>query len=118
MVDVDVTSAGALRLGDMDVPLPENTAKALAEGGAGTYGLGVRPEHLTLDTEGLAGDVTVVEELGSEAFLFVTVQHQGAPTQLVVRAEGDTPISRGDTVHIGFKGPIHLFAPSGERIGD
>jgi multiple sugar transport system ATP-binding protein len=117
---VDVEFAGgddAMRLGTLPVPLPDETMREVAEIGPGTYSVGVRPEHLAIGTEGLAGEVVVVEELGSESFVFVKVSHQGADHQLVVRAEGETAIQRGDTVHIGFKGPIHVFAPDGERVG-
>jgi multiple sugar transport system ATP-binding protein len=118
LVDVDVAGGDGMHLGTLAVPLPEKTAHDLAQAGPGTYTLGARPEHLTLDTEGLAGEVTVVEELGSEAFVFVNVLHQGKPLQLVVRTEGQTTIQRGENVHVGFKGPVHVFALSGERIGD
>jgi multiple sugar transport system ATP-binding protein len=117
LVDVTVDGAG-MTLGTLAVPLSEKTAHDLAQGGPGTYGLGVRPEHLTIGTHGVAGEVTVVEELGSEAFVFVNVVHQGETLQLVVRSEGETTIQRGDNVHVDFKGPIHVFAPDGQRIGD
>ncbi|MEZ5166543.1 MAG: TOBE domain-containing protein [Acidimicrobiales bacterium] len=107
-----------MQLGTLAVPLPDATAHAFANGEPGVYTLGVRPEHLAIGSQGLAGEVTVVEELGSEAFVFVTVQHRGAPLQLVVRAEGETPIRRGDQVQVDFKGPVHVFAPSGARVGD
>ncbi len=118
LIDVDVDGGGGMHLGTLAVPLPEKTAHDLTEGPPGTYTLGVRPEHLTIATQGLPGEVSVVEELGSEAFLFVNVVHQGEPLQLVVRDQGETKIHRGDNVQIAFKGPIHVFAPSGERIGD
>lgn len=63
--------------------------------GGGTYTIGVRPEHLRVGADGIPGEVTVVEELGSEAFLHVTFSHQGEPTILVVRADGETAIGRG-----------------------
>ena len=117
LVDVEVGTEG-IALGTLRVPLPEQTSHALTQAGPGTYTLGARPEHLTLGTEGVAGEVVVVEELGSEAYVFVKVMHQGEQRQLVVRAEGETGIHRGDNVHVGFKGPVHVFGSSGERIGD
>ena len=71
-----------------------------------------------LADDGIAGEVSVVEELGSEAFVHVLTEHQGAPLTLVVRHEGETTIQRGDRVHVEVDGPIHVFAPSGERVGD
>ncbi|NNE75415.1 MAG: ABC transporter ATP-binding protein, partial [Acidimicrobiales bacterium] len=115
LVDVDVADDG-LSVGTLAVPLSDKTASSLAAGGPGVYTVGVRPEHLKVGAEGLAGEVTVVEELGSEAFLFVNVEHQGSTTQLVVRVEGETKISRGDNVSIGFNGPAHVFAADGSRV--
>ena len=80
--------------------------------------VGVRPEHLEIGTEGLPGEVTVVEELGSESFVHVTAEHQGEPLVLVVRAEGETSIDRGDNVRVAIGGPVHLFAADGGRLGD
>ena len=116
IVDVEVGSDG-LRLGTLDAPLSPETAQELGRVGSGNYALGVRPEHLSLGAEGMAGEVSVVEELGSEAFVFVNVVHQGQPLQLVVRTEGETAIGRGDNVHVDFKGPIHVFAEDGQRVG-
>ena len=79
-------------------------------------GVGVPGAQSTGDDGGFT--LTVVEELGSESFVHVTTEHQGEPLVLVVRAEGETSIKRGDNVQVAFKGPVHVFAASGERIGD
>ena len=117
LIEIEATGAG-LMLGTLAVPLEDRVAADLASRGAGTYTFGARPEHLQLGDEGIAGEVAVVEELGSESFVHVTVEHQREPTVLVVRAEGETAIGRGDHVHVCFGGPIHVFAPDGERLGD
>ncbi len=117
LVDVEA-SEGGLMIGPLDVPVEADVAAELASRGSGTYTVGVRPEHLSIGAEGLPGEVTVVEELGSESFLFVNVQHQGEQLQLVVRGDGQTSIGRGDTVHLAFAGPIHVFDAAGERVGD
>jgi multiple sugar transport system ATP-binding protein len=118
LIDVDVNGESGLKLGDTDVPLSPVVAAALETAGPGTYTVGVRPEHLQIGTEGIPGEVSVVEELGSESFVHVNVIHQGEPLILEVRAEGQTTIQRGDNVQVAFRGPAHLFAPDGERVGD
>ncbi len=108
LVDVD-TGDGSLRLGSLDIGASvDATARAAT--------LGIRPEHLQLTASGLPGRVTVVEELGSQSFVHVTVEHQGGEEVLVVRDEGETQTGRGDNVHIGVTGPHHLFDESGQRI--
>ncbi|MEM9131782.1 MAG: ABC transporter ATP-binding protein [Actinomycetota bacterium] len=100
------------------VPLsPEQTAGADGMD-PGRLSVGVRPEHLAIGEGAMAGKVTVVEELGSESFVHVAVQHRGEHATLVVRDEGDTTAARGDHVKVGFDGPVHVFGADGERVGD
>ena len=115
LVEVEVGEGRAVRLGSLALSLEEPVARDLAA--AGAYTVGIRPEHLHLSDSGIPGEVSVVEELGSESYVHVTIQHQGDPLVLVVRAEGETMIQRGDNVMVGCRGPIHVFGPGGERIG-
>jgi multiple sugar transport system ATP-binding protein len=117
LVDIELTGA-APAIGTLEVALTGDVERDLASRAPGTYTVGVRPEHLSVGTEGLPGKVVVVEELGSESFLHVHVDHQGETLTLQVRAEGETSIRRGDQVQIVIDGPVHLFSPEGERIGD
>ncbi len=116
ILDVDRVD-GALAIGGMPVPLEPEVKQALADTEGKTFGVGVRPEHLALGGEGLPGTVTVVEELGSESFVFVHVEHQGELVTLVVRNAGETEIDRGDHVTVSITGATHVFAPDGSRVG-
>ncbi len=116
LVEVD-RQKGGFSLGGVDVPLNDETTAAVAAASGSSMTVGVRPEHLALGSSGLAGKVTVVEELGSESYVHVSVSHQGSDEVLVVRSGGETDIERGDTVHIGFNGPMHVFGTDGERLG-
>ena len=117
LVDVERIE-GELSLGGVDMPLKPEQRAAVAATAGHKFTAGVRPEHLRLGTDGIPGRVTVVEELGSESFVHVTVKHEGDEEILVVRDEGETMTSRGDDVHVTFAGPIHVFAEDGERVGD
>ncbi len=112
---VEIDNREGYRLGSVPVPLDDDVAAAAAPRPAIT--LGVRPEHLQLSAEGIPGEVTVVEDLGSESFLHIDIEHQGEQLQLVVRSEGETDVQRGDAVHVAFSGPVHAFAPDGSRLG-
>ncbi len=115
LVDVE-RRHGGLHLGSLPVPLSEAEAQAVREDPAGTFTVGVRPEHLQPDSTGLVGEVMVVEALGSETFLHVRVDHQGEETILVVREDGQSDTARGDTLHLAIRGPVHLFGEDGERL--
>ncbi|KWT83787.1 MULTISPECIES: sn-glycerol-3-phosphate import ATP-binding protein UgpC [unclassified Variovorax] len=76
--------------------------------------LGVRPEHLTLDTDGWSVQVEYVELLGAERLIYGRVGDE----QLVVRAdEGQPAPVAGDTVKIAARqDKLHWFdAGSGKR---
>jgi sn-glycerol 3-phosphate transport system ATP-binding protein len=76
--------------------------------------LGVRPEHLTLDTDGWSVQVEYVELLGAERLVYGRVGDE----QLVMRAdEGQPAPVAGDTVKIAARqDKLHWFdAGSGKR---
>ena len=73
LVEAEVGGTGGVRLGSLTLPLDEQVAHNLAAREPGAYTVGVRPEHLQLASEGIAGEVTVVEELGSESYVHVAL---------------------------------------------
>jgi multiple sugar transport system ATP-binding protein len=78
--------------------------------------MGVRPEHLVLG-DGPPGSrfdacVEVVEQLGSEIVLETRV---GSNSISVARVAAETPIRRGDQVHLSAElGRLHFFDPETE----
>ena len=116
---VEVTRTdGELRFGNSIVPLPDAAAAAMREQSDATFSFGVRPEHLRFVDSGISGVVSVVEELGSEAFVHARVEHDGESQLIVVRQDGTSTVGRGDNVSIEIAGPVHLFGSDGERLGD
>lgn len=84
----------------------------------GAHAIGVRPEHIGVSTtpvEGAwAGKVGVAEHLGADTFIHV---HAGSLGTLNVRADGDVPVSHGDTVYLTpSPDRIHRFDASGLSI--
>jgi ABC-type sugar transport system ATPase subunit len=84
---------------------------------ADTVKLGIRPEHIVLRPAGqgqLAATVTIAETLGGDAYLYVRLP--GGET-LVVRAEGDTPLTHGATVGLDLPAARqHHFATDGRTL--
>ncbi len=117
LIEVD-RSGDTLSIGTTAVPLPDDVSAQIRSSDVNTFVVGVRPEHLGLTDDGIPASVTVVEELGSEAFVHTEVAHQGGTLTVVVRVEGETNIRRGDSISIGVAGPVHVFeAQSGIRLG-
>ena len=78
--------------------------------------LGVRPEHVSIDPNGLPATVKVIEPTGSETHLVATV---GAQDVTAVIKERYTA-RPGETIGLSFdKDCLHLFEPdTGRRISD
>ena len=116
-----------------DVPVVEGGVKfgsnlhplnrELLAGAGKEVTLGVRPEDLTINTDGqgLAVTVEVVEELGADAYIYgSTTETAGDIKPIIVRVDGRTPPEKGTVVHLSPKGEhVHLFhADTGLRLGD
>ena len=108
-----------LHLGDKVVELGDDVTSDLRASSSSRFVVGIRPEHLALSSAGTPASATVVEELGSDAFIHTSMPHQGAETTVVIRVDGETEIRRGDNLEIDIAGPVHVFdASSGVRLGD
>ena len=108
---------GAAHIGGYVVPI-DRTAATKA---SGSVTVGVRPEAWRLvgpDDGGLPVRVTVVEELGADAFLYGSCDVQGTPEQVVVRLEARRDIQKGSTVHVTTDPHhVHVFdTASGARL--
>ena len=77
--------------------------------------LGVRPEHVAIESEGeLQGEIDALEHLGPRAYL-----HAGLPdgSRLVVQTDGDTAIRVGDRVAFRIRSQAtHLFDRAGRGL--
>jgi len=108
----------------INLPLTrEQIAAARADGGGNQVTVGFRPEHCDLVGEGEGGmpiTVDLVEELGSDEFVYGHAILEGHSERFVVRAAGGhgrTP-TIGDTVNVKPQpGRHHAFnAVTGKRI--
>jgi multiple sugar transport system ATP-binding protein len=117
LLEATVGEAGAT-YGALTVPLTPEQRAALT-GTAVT--LGVRPEDWRVERDGgLEVEVAVVEELGSEAYLYGTDPSADAITDkpIVARAEGLGDTKAGDVVHLVPRAErVHVFdAGTGARV--
>jgi len=93
--------------------------------------VGIRPEgwEIRPSGEGISATVEVVEELGSDQFLYCTAntqmiapdetpEHQEAPHAITVRAAGMSAWQRGEKIGlVPHPGSVHLFdAETGDRL--
>ncbi|ELB94096.1 ATP sugar transporter ATP-binding protein [Rhodococcus wratislaviensis IFP 2016] len=113
---VPVTDGG-VQIGDQLVPVPRD---ALTAAGGRVVIFGIRPEHVEIaDSGGLKLEIDVVEELGSEAFVFGRTTVNGRVESLVARVDWRNPPEKGQVVHVRVdEAHAHLFATdaAGERL--
>jgi multiple sugar transport system ATP-binding protein len=79
-----------------------------ALGGPAT--IGFRPETVTIGDDGpIPARIRVVEDLGSEAFVHLVVDHDGEERRIVAKV--DPPFARepGENVRLTLRGAVHLF---------
>jgi multiple sugar transport system ATP-binding protein len=109
---------GHARIGEYALAI-DRTAASKA---AGDITIGVRPESWRLvgEGEGLPIDVTVIEELGADAFLYATCDVLGTPSSIVVRIEARRQIHKGSTVYVTTDPHrVHVFdTGTGARLSD
>ena len=104
-----------VRFGDNVVNVSRETLQQVADRHAV---LGVRPEDLVLSSDGVAVEVDVVEELGSDAFVYGRATIDDQEHTMIVRVEARTPPAKGETVHVqALPERVHLFSTdSGDRL--
>ena len=118
-LDGHLEGSGADRLfrcGDLSLPigvLP--LADEHSESGRRVR-LGIRPEHVRLDSKGEAARVTVVEPTGHETIL--VFDYSG--NEIVARTDGEVSLQPDDSVKLSFRvEKLHLFAAAdGRRLND
>ena len=118
---VPVADAG-VRLGGAVVPLTAAQRSAISAAGLITVTVGIRPEQWSANggagsDEGVPAQVTVVEELGSDSFVYGNLVTDPEHT-IVVRAPGRCGTHIGEKINLRtISDELHLFHPdTGERL--
>jgi multiple sugar transport system ATP-binding protein len=119
---------GIIKLGPARVQLDRETVSKITEADKGQVTLGFRPEALEIADEtndqSFPVEVNIVEELGSDAFVYGTLKGEfaqselGVDNQIIVRINPHTAPGKGEHIRVAIKpGQAHVFSTaSGERI--
>src|SRR3954454_21609318 len=111
---------GKAQIGNYLVPVDSAAAQQLGQGHANIT-VGVRPEAWRLVSEsegGLPVDVTVVEDLGADGFVYGNCDVEGTPANVIVRVSGRDKIAKGDRIYVTTDPQnVHVFdTDTGERL--
>ncbi|HEY3529488.1 MAG TPA: sn-glycerol-3-phosphate ABC transporter ATP-binding protein UgpC [Nocardioides sp.] len=108
---------GVASVGGYDVPLSPASGRSIS----GEVVIGVRPEAWRVvgpDDGGLPVKVTVVEELGSDGYVYGTSDVSGTPATVVVRVPARSSAGKGEVVHVNADpAHVHVFDKvTGQRL--
>jgi multiple sugar transport system ATP-binding protein len=110
---------GQAKIGDYLVPVDPSASRKMQ----GAITVGVRPEAWRVvgpNEGGLPVRVTVVEDLGADAFVYGTSDVEGTPNTIIIRMSGRKHVSKGETIHVTTDPhEVHVFdTATGERLSD
>jgi multiple sugar transport system ATP-binding protein len=110
---------GRASIGGYQVPVDPAASRRMK----GQVTVGVRPESWRLvsaEDGGLPIDVTVVEELGADSFVYGVSEVEGTPHSLIVRVSERGSVRRGDRIHVTtVPQSVHVFdTATGARLSD
>src|SRR6478736_1243036 len=110
---------GQAKIGDYLVPVDPSAAQKMQ----GNITVGVRPEAWRVvgnSEDGMPVKVTVVEDLGSDAFVYGTSGVEGTPNNIIIRVNGRDHVQKGETIYVTTDPQsVHVFdTESGARLSD
>ncbi len=112
---LEVGDERPLRIGDAELELDGAGPSAIGNG-AGALTVGFRPEALQVGDGPLQGRIRTVEDLGSEMFVHVAVEHRGNSVPLIAKMSPPFDGSPDDKVGLQIAGTTHVFGEDGSRI--
>lgn len=108
---VKTTDGTPLEISPLDVPAPVRGRSVI---------MGMRPEHMLLNTRGLTAEVEMIETLGSEQLVHCRCGASMLVVRCTTRQLSDSLTRVGERVQIGPDGrhPLHWFEPDhgGRRV--
>jgi multiple sugar transport system ATP-binding protein len=78
--------------------------------------IGFRPETVVIGSEGpIPARIRLVEDLGSEVFVYLFIDHEGAEHRIVAKVDPPFTGKADDNVRLTLRGTVHLFDDSEVR---
>jgi multiple sugar transport system ATP-binding protein len=103
MNTLPVSTNGGLRIAGAEIPFAADPEFEPAT-------IGFRPETVVVGADGpIAGRIRVVEDLGSEVFVHLYIDHQGTEYRIVSKVEAPFAGASDDNVRLSLRGTMHVF---------
>jgi multiple sugar transport system ATP-binding protein len=98
-----VSARGPLRIGGAEVGIPDDLGGSRAT-------VGFRPEAVSVGNGGgVPARIRIVEDLGSEVFVHLVIDHEGEERRIVAKVPAPFAGSSDENVLLGLHGAVHLF---------
>ena len=97
-----VSSTGPLLIGETDLGITDDLGGERAM-------VGFRPESVVVGDGPIPGRIRIVEDLGSEVFVHLLIDHEGEERRIVARVNPPFTGSADQNVHFSVRGTMHLF---------
>jgi multiple sugar transport system ATP-binding protein len=102
MNTLPASASGPLLVGGADIGIADDLAGERAT-------VGFRPETVIIGDGPIAARIRIVEDLGSEVFVHLIIDHDGEERRIVSKVDAPFVGSPGDNVRLALRGTIHLF---------
>jgi multiple sugar transport system ATP-binding protein len=112
---VEVGEERPLRIGEAELEL-DGAGVAAAGDAGGNVTVGFRPEAVQVGDGPLPARIRTVEDLGSEMFVHVAVDHRGDEVPLIAKMAPPFDGEPDDRVGLQIVGTTHVFGEDGLRI--
>lgn len=113
---VPLGTSRPLVMGNATVQFDAAGEAALSAAPGDAITIGFRPESLRVDGGPLQGRIRTVEDLGSEVFVHVGVDHMGKNLPLVSKMAAPFAGRPGDNVGLSLAGTTHIFGAGDLRL--
>ncbi|WP_029068227.1 ABC transporter ATP-binding protein [Jonesia quinghaiensis] len=113
---------GVAQIGETRLPITRDAVAGLTDADNGQITIGFRPESLDIvsaaEPAALAVQVNIVEELGSDAYVYGTLKTGEGEQDVIVRVNPRSAPDKGEFINVAIKpGHEHVFSPStGARL--
>jgi multiple sugar transport system ATP-binding protein len=102
MNTLPASESGPLMVGGTDIGIGDDLGGERAT-------VGFRPETVIIGDGPIAARIRIVEDLGSEVFVHLIINHEGEERRIVAKVDAPFVGSAGDNVRLALRGTIHLF---------
>src|SRR5260221_13886505 len=93
---------GPLKVGGAEIGIADDLGGERAT-------VGFRPETVVVGDGPIAGRIRIVEDLGSEVFVHLVIEHEGDERRIVAKVAAPFAGSVDDNVRLGLHGTVHVF---------